>query len=74
MNKPSVVPVIAQIQNAEKRYYVALQQYDTALSSTTNAEILARRRQALCDAFEELSAAHALLALECDEPTPPQVP
>lgn len=66
MNQHVKVSIIDQTQNAERRYYVALHQYSRAAKSSP-PELAEQLRLELCDAFEELRAAHEKLALGCDE-------
>jgi hypothetical protein len=65
MNQQVKIPITDQIQNAERRYYVALHQYSKA-AKTSPPELAEQLRQELCDAFEELRAAHEKLVPGCD--------
>ena len=59
------ISVIDQIQMAEQRHYVALQQYARAIRALTSPEALERLKAELCQTFDELKAAHEQLALHC---------
>jgi ribosomal protein S7 len=65
MNQQVKIPILDQIQNAERRYYVALHQYARAAKSSP-PELAEQLRKELCDAFEELRGAHEKLALGCE--------
>jgi hypothetical protein len=65
MNQQVKISIIDQLQNAERRYYVALHQYSKAAKSSP-PELAEQLRKELCDAFEELSAAHGQLTPGCD--------
>ena len=60
--------IVDKIQNAEKRYYVALQKYATAATHPEDKQTLNYRMQALCEAFAELQSAHGLLPISCEPP------
>lgn len=65
MNQLVKISVIDRILNAERRYYVALHQYAGAAKSSS-PEHAEQCRKELCDAFDELKAAHDTLALDCE--------
>jgi hypothetical protein len=58
-----IIAVVDQIQLAEQRHYVALQQYARAIRSVTSPELLERLKADLSDSFAELKAAHDRLSL-----------
>ena len=66
MNQQVKISTVDQILNAERRYYVALHQYSRAAKSEP-PEVVEPLKQELCDAFDELKAAHERLALGCDD-------
>jgi hypothetical protein len=65
MNQQVIIPLVDQIQNAERRYYVVLHQYSRAVNSSP-PEVVEGLKKELCDAFAELKEAHDKLALDCE--------
>lgn len=66
MNIPIHITVVDQMQAAEKRHYLALQEYDKALRTMTSLHQLDLLKMEICEAFAELKAAHDQL-LDCGE-------
>jgi hypothetical protein len=67
MNQQVKIPVVDQIQAAEKQYYVALQRYDRAIRTPAPPDILAHLKTEVCEAFAALKAAHDKLELDCSD-------
>ena len=63
----AIIDAVDEIQMAEQRHYVALQQYSRAVRLVTAPEVLEKLRSDLCDSFAELQAAHDALALHCKQ-------
>jgi hypothetical protein len=61
-----IITAIDQIQMAEQRHYVALQQYARAIRSLTDPDALKRLKAGLRESFDDLKAAHDTLSLHPD--------